>query len=239
MELHNSIKGKVIFEVNEIFDKLGNSENPNKFCTCNQCRMDLACYVLNRVPPQYIVSHRGASNTQIKGTKRQQHAADIATLIQEGLKRINENLHLHTHYQEERMDGSDSGLPVFNVPTIVGRIFNGNNFTPLSDVDVELLRDGELVKMKDGNWQNPCHIVSNLEGNYSFWPATVKASDVDNHEIFQYTIRVSAQGFETITHFLKIPVKSEIQQANSFALDRTFKLPDLYMFPQGEAEKNG
>jgi hypothetical protein len=34
-------------------------------------------------------------------------------------------------------------------------------------------------------------------------------------------------------------VISEFQASPSFNLGRTFKLPDLYMFPPGEAEKNG
>ena len=238
MEIRNLIKSKVISDVNEIFDELDKSGNTSNFCICNQCRMDVICYVLNRTPPHYIVSHRGASRAQIDGIEQQQNAADISTLVHEGLKRINHNIRPHSHPQEKDAE-SYSKLPLFYVPTIVGRIFNGNNFTPLSDVDVELLRDGTPVKMNEGNWQNPCRLVSNVEGNYSFLPAPVKASKADVPEIFQYTIRVSAPEFETMTHFFKIPVKSEIPQADSFALDRTFKLPDLYMFPPGEAEKSG
>ena len=239
MELHNTIKGKVISEVNEIFDRLIQGNNPHNYCTCNQCRMDVACYVLNRTPPHYIVSHRGASRTHIEGIEQQQHAADISTLVQEGLKRINENLRPHAHQQEEGFTGANPNLPVFNVPTILGRVLNGNNFEPLSDVDVELLRDGELVKMKDGNWRNPINIVSIVEGNFSFWPAPSRAASVDLQETFQYTIRIKAEGFETLTHFLKVPVKSEIQQTDSFSIDRKFKLPDLYMFPPGtEGEDN-
>ena len=121
----------------------------------------------------------------------------------------------------------------------MGRIFSGDNFAPLSDAVVELLWKGEVVPMKDGNWQNPYRISSQNEGNYSFWPVADIASGVNKHKIFEYTLRVSSQGFDTLTHFFKIPVASEIRQAGSFALSRTFKLPDLYLFQPGEAEKNG
>jgi competence protein ComFB len=50
---------------------------------------------------------------------------------------------------------------------------------------------------------------------------------------------VEAPEFETLIHYFKIPVISEVLMAASFTLGRTFKLPDLYMFPPGEAEKNG
>ena len=240
MEFHNAVKGTVISQVNEIFDAFETGENPGKFCTCNQCRMDVICYALNRTPPLYIVSNRGASRAFSEGVERQQQTADITALIYEGLKRVNHNLRPNfAHSHAEGTSDGDSSIPKFNIPAIMGRIFNGNNFAPLSNVDVELLWDGGLVVMKDGNWQNPCHIVSNVEGNFSFWPAPVEASRENNHKIFEYALRISSPDFETLTHVFKIPVASEIQTEGSFSIERTFKLPDLYMFPPGGAEKNG
>jgi len=240
MELHNSIKGKVISKVEEIFDALENSGSAGKFCTCDQCKMDVICYVLNRTPPRYIVSNRGASRSLEEGIEWQQQAADIAALIHDGLKQVNHNLRPNFSHSSEKNAASDeAAIPKFIIPTIMGRVFNGNNFAPLSDATVELLWSGGLVDMRDANWQNPYNIVHNIEGNYSFWPAPVPASRVNNHKIFEYILRVSAPEFETLTRTFKIPVASEIQATMSFSPDRTFKLPDLYMFPPGEAEKNG
>jgi competence protein ComFB len=99
--------------------------------------------------------------------------------------------------------------------------------------------DGELVPMKDRNWQNPCRIVSHTDGNFSFWPAPVPAEKEDEHKVFKFSVRISAPDFETLNHFFRIPAASEVHVANSFTFNRTFKLPDLYMFPPGDAEKNG
>jgi competence protein ComFB len=240
MELHNTMKGKVISKVEEIFEALDKDENAGKFCTCDQCKMDVICYVLNRTPPLYIVSNRGASRSLEEGIVSQQQTADIAALIHEGLKQVNHNLRPNfAHSSEKSTVSNDAQIPKFNIPTIMGRVFNGNNFAPISDASVELLWAGELVAMRDGNWQNPCRIVSNIEGNFSFWPAPVPASKANNHKIFEYILRVSAPEFETLTHIFKIPVASDIQESSSFSPDRTFKLPDLYMFSPGEAEKNG
>ena len=240
MELHNTIKGTIITEVNEVFESLKHKENRGNFCTCDHCRMDVICYVLNRTPPRYIVSNRGASRVLDEGLGWQQQTADISSLIYEALKKVNQNQ--RPGFEHSSANGAitlEPEVPRFNIPTIMGRIFNGNNFAPLSDVDVELLWEGELVVMKDKNWQNPFHIVSKVEGNFSFWPAPVTASKVNNHKIFEYTLRVTAPEFETFNHLFKIPVSSETQATGSFNLDRTFKLPDLYMFPPGEAEMNG
>ena len=239
MELHNTVEDTVISRVDEIFKTI-DEEKKGEYCTCAQCRMDVTCYALNRLPPHYIVSHRGASRVRRGSFEHQQQAADMTSIIYDGMKKVNHNQRPNfSHSSKSGGKGIESGVPVFNVPVIMGRLFNGDNFAPLSDLNVELLWNGELVPMKDGNWHNPFHLVSNTEGTFSFWPAPAKASKADMHKIFEYALRVSSSGFDTLNHFFKIPVASEIQTAGSFSLERTFKLPDLYMFPPGEDEKNG
>jgi len=240
MEFHNIVEDKVISLVDKIFDELCKENKDNKHCICTKCKMDVICYTLNRVTPYYILSSRGASRVQNEDFQHQQQTADIVTLIHEGINRVSHNLRPNfSHTEKSEDEGSDTNLPVYNVPTIMGRIFNGDNFAPLTDAVVELLWNGELVPMKDGNWQNPYHIASKNEGNFSFWPVADIASGDNKHKIFDYTIKIASEGFETLTHFFKIPVASEIRVAGSFTLGRTFKLPDLYLFPPGEAEKNG
>ena len=240
MILHNTVEDVVISRVNDFFQIL-EKEGKTDLCLCNQCRMDTICYALNRIPPYYIVSNRGASRVQHwESFEWQQTEADISSLISEGVKRVNHNQRPNFSHRSETPDVvSEPQRPVYNVPTIIGRIFNGSNFAPMAGVDVELLWNGNLVVMKDGNWQNPCRLVANTEGNFSFWPAPDIASKVDKHKIFEYTLRVTGQDYEPLIHFFKIPVASEVITAGSFSLERTFKLPDLYMFPPGDAEQNG
>jgi competence protein ComFB len=236
---HNIVEDKVIARVDEIFKTIEENGYKEKYCTCNQCRMDTICYALNRLQPHYIISHRGAARVNWEGSERQQQVADITTVIYEGLKRVSHNQRPNfSHNAKEVAAEADEKQPVFNVPTIMGRLFNGENFAPIYDAVVKLLWNNELVAMKDGNWQNPYQLVPNAEGNFSFWPAPASTTKVGNHRSFEYTLRVTAPEFETLEHFFKIPVVSEIQANTSFTLDRTFKLPDLYMFLPGEAEKN-
>ena len=240
MELHNTMEDEVISRVDEIFKTFKGEETTAELCTCEQCRMDVICFTLNRLRPHYIVSHRGASRVGQEVFAWQQQAADIAALINDGVKRVKHNQRPNFSHKAGASEQKISEKsPVFNVPTIMGRLFNGINFTPLSGADVELLWEGELVPMKDGNWHNPSQLVHHTEGSFSFWPAPAIASEINTHKTFSYTLRVSAPEFETLSHFFKIPVASELQAASSFSLERTFKLPDLYMFPPGEAEKNG
>jgi len=237
MDLHNTLEDIVIARVNEIFESIDKEGNRGKYCTCNQCRMDIICYALNRMRPHYIVSNRGASRVKWESIERQQQVADITALVHEGFEKVNHNLRPNfSHSPGEIRTTPDKNVPVFNIPTIMGRLFNGNNFAPVSNVDVKLLLNGDLVPMKDGNWQNPCRLVHNTEGNFTFWPAAVKASNANEPNIFEYSLQISNPEYEPLIHFFKITVTSEEQAAASFSLNRTFKLPDLYMFPPGETE---
>ncbi len=238
MEIHNTTEDKVLELINEICDSIDQEGNPDKICTCAQCRLDTACYVLNRAVPHYVVSHRGAARAKIEIFEYQQESADLATLVHEGLKRVSQIQrpyadHSHQYNREEII----SHAPVFNIPTIIGRVFNGLDFSPMADTIIELRRDGKTVSMKDLNWQNPYKLVSNTAGTFTFWPGPIKAKFPDQREEFEYSVRLTAPGYDELNHFFKIPVVSELQVVGSFSMNRTFKLPDLYLFPEGDEDE--
>ena len=237
MELHNIIEDLVIPKVTDAFDAIEKTGNPEKLCTCEQCRLGTACYVLNRMAPFYLVSSRGAVRTQFENIDRQQKEADITALIYEGIRRVNHNHRPPASGTSPEAEKLPPDKPVYNVPTITGRLFNGNNFAPISGVRMELYYNGALIAMKDRNWHNPLHLVSNTEGTYSFWPVPVVAEKAGDHAAFEYTLKAEMEAdgeeYEPLTYVFKIPVISEAQTAKPFSLQRTFKLPDLFMFPPG------
>jgi competence protein ComFB len=237
MDIHNINEDIVISKVNEIFNALEEGKNPEKFCTCNQCRVDTVCYILNRIEPHYLVSNRGVARVDRESHEWQQKEADIVALVYEGIKRVNHNQRPNANHTAAA-ETVNSAMPVFNIPTIIGRLFNGLNFAPLSGIQVELRREGEIVPMKNLNWQNPYNLVSNTEGTFTFWPVPIPSEAINIRKIFEYSIKVEAPGFEELNHFFKIPVISEIQTAPSFSMGRTFKLPDLYLFPPGGDEND-
>jgi competence protein ComFB len=232
MEIHNTTEDIVFAELEKICD-FYEKEGKSDICLCDQCRLDAACYVLNRARPHYIVSNRGAARAEQENIARQQKTADIAALIYEALGQVNRH---RRSLDGNRENKTNPRMPVFNIPTIVGRLFNGNNFAPMEGIHVELYQDGKLVVMKDRNWQNPYKMVINTAGTFTFWPKPIPAESPDIRDAFEYSIRAEADGFEALNHVFKIPVISEIQTAGSFSLSRTFKLPDLYLFPPGDED---
>jgi competence protein ComFB len=236
MDVHNTSEDVVFKAIDEICNAIEQGDNTQRICTCNQCRLNTACFVLNRIAPHYIISNRGAARVNKETIEWQQQEADVIALVHEGIKRVNHNQRpdsIHTEHS-----GAEAQVvykPVFNLPTIVGRIFNGINFEPMSDIIIELYEDGELTKMKE-NWQNPYSLVKNLAGKFTFWPEPVPAERENIHRIFSYSIEIEAPGLESLHHVFQIPVISEAKPTRSFSMNRTFECQDLYMFPVGGDE---
>ena len=238
MEIHNVTEDIVLDAVNEIFDEIEREGKKDKPCTCFQCRLDTACYVLNRSVPRYVVSSRGVARAETDSIEKQQEEADVVTLIHEGLQKIAKSMRPHFEHRNRRDAPHSAEGPVFNFPTIIGRDFNGQNFEPLIDIDVFLMAEGKLSPMLDPNWQNPYRLVSNTAGTFSFWPKPIPAETVGAERKFEFSVAAAAPGLEELRHFFDLTITSEHDAAKSFSMQRTFKLPDMYLFPP-EPEERG
>ncbi|MDR0639620.1 MAG: late competence development ComFB family protein [Spirochaetaceae bacterium] len=242
-KIHNLTEDLVTREVDAICDEIEKSGRKPELCTCDQCRLDAACYVLNRTQPSYVVSNRGVARLERETLERRQKDVDLTVLIYKALEDVAHNRRPYfdhrTHTSkaaEHAANGAVNCRAVFNIPVIVGRVFNGVNFEPLSGIDVELVQGGELVAMRDANWQNPYRFVKDTEGTFTFWPRPVEAKTEGERAVFEFTVRIETEGFETLNHFLEVQVVSENFADIPFSMDRTFKLQDLYLFPEGAEE---
>jgi competence protein ComFB len=235
-EIHNVMEDYVCEQV-EALCALAVKDNA-ALETNVQDRRDIACYVLNRVAPHYVLSNRGVTRIELQALEAQQREADIAVLVHEGILQIKHNQRPgHTGAVQDL--GLAAGKPVFNIPTILGRVYSGVNFAPLPAGKVSLYQNGELVVMKDRNWQNPYELVRNTEGAFTFWPAPLQAESSCIPKIVSFNLVIEAPGYEKLSHFFQLPLQSEGTLATAFSMDRTFKMPELYVFPPGEAEQNG
>ncbi|HRZ64078.1 MAG TPA: late competence development ComFB family protein, partial [Spirochaetia bacterium] len=66
MEIRNLMEDAVKAVVDELFE-LEAKDQRLGYCLCDQCRLDVACYVLNRIKPEYIVSSRGLAYSEKEG----------------------------------------------------------------------------------------------------------------------------------------------------------------------------
>lgn len=236
MEIHNTTEDIVVKIVNTIFDGITKGGNSDNFCLCYQCKMDTICFTLNRVEPHYIVSNRGLSRIEHTSVRQQQVEADISTLVYKGLRLVNHNMRPTSPHNGSIVNVSKSNSPVFDIPTISGRIFNGRSFEPVTGIDVGLYLEGELIVMRNSNWQNPFTIIKSTPGVFSFWAAPIVAEAADIEKEFLFAIKVKSPDYEPMQHFFNIKSTSKFHSPNSYSLNRAFKLPDLYVFPPGGDE---
>ena len=237
MDIHNINEDVVVKAVHKIFDEIENSGNPKEYCLCYQCRIDTVCYTLNRIEPHYVVSNRGYTRIDPNSIKSQQLEADITSLIYKGIRLVNHNQRPTSSHEGKSGPIQKAHHPVYDIPTIAGRIFNGASFEPAANVDVELYYEGELIAMRNNNWQNPYTMVSSTPGAFSFWPAPVVADAPEMTKEFKFALRIKSPDFEPLNHFFTVLITSKFHTPHSYALNRTYKLPDLYIFPAGSDDE--
>jgi competence protein ComFB len=236
MEIHNMTEDWVIAKVNSVCDSIEKENLKDSICTCDQCRQDTVCYVLNRTTPYYVVSHRGVTRANQESFTTQQNQVDLTTLVYEGIKLVSHNQRSYAnHDRNKHMESDRPATPVFNIPAVMGRVFNGLNFSPAVDSVVELFQNGKLVEMKDSNWQNPYKLIANTNGAFTFWPKPQPALTSGLCETFHFVLKVSGGKFEALNYSFSITVTSD-PASSPFSLENTHKIPDLHLFPPGEEE---
>ncbi|MDR1363451.1 MAG: late competence development ComFB family protein [Spirochaetaceae bacterium] len=241
MEIHNVMEELVFSEVDKVCAVIKQDKIQN-VCTCAQCRLDAACYALNRLEPHYIVSSRGILREEHFDVENMQKLADITSLVYQGLRQVNINRRPgFDHYDREAHKDVEAAA-YFNIPVIIGSVFNGRTFEPVAGIDVGLLLNCELAQMKDANWQNPCRLIKKTEGSFTFWPISIPAKKAGEQKIFKFSVKAplleGANRFPALIHHFELSIVSEKELVNSIAMNRTHKISDLYMFDIEEGEEN-
>ncbi|MBN2049958.1 MAG: late competence development ComFB family protein [Spirochaetales bacterium] len=234
MKVHNLLEDIVSEKVEEIFKD--EEEHPVAgFCTCDQCRMDVTCYVLNRTKPEYIISGRGFAHLKTDYETNAQIMADLTALIMEGIKKVSRTKRPFFPHTPETGESQDKG-PVFNFPIIAGRIFNGKTFEPISGVDVTLTSEGNLVPMKNRNWQNPYRMAESTAGNYMFWPSPLRAEKTGQEKTFPFQVSVHFDTYEDMSHVFTLTLTASDEQLDTICLNENYNPEDLYLFSSSSPE---
>ncbi len=231
MNVHNLMEELVYSGVNDLFDTARKAKADWLVCDCDQCRLDTICYVLNKVPPRYIKSGRGLAHTQREDSfERAQLLADINRIALEGMKQVLSSRRPHCGEVDILPE-----TPVFNFPTLVGRVLDGTTFEPVRDVSVFLYQDSELAEPISTSWDNPCRINEHTPGTYTFWPKPESASSESLKRVFSFEVRIAREGYESINYYFELGLNSEAVLRTAYSSEHSFKLPDLHLFPLTDA----
>lgn len=232
MKIHNLMEDLVESKVNKLYEDIKSSKSVWLTCDCENCRLDAMAYVLNRIPPKYIVSSRGITHSA-SDSNLSQIKADIDTLALEGIRLVSSSKR-PTHNSITSSDSlTISGkTPYYFFPTLTGLVMDGTTFEPLNNAKISLSQNGTLVEMIDQTWLNPTKTFPSTKGAYSFYIKPESAKKENETNLFEFTVTVEAKGYETISHAFTIPIKSEILKQNKGLSLFSVKIQDLFMFPE-------
>ncbi|MGI5096212.1 late competence development ComFB family protein [Treponema socranskii] len=227
MKVHNVMEELVMSRVALMYERLNETRPSWLTCDCEDCRIDVVSYVLNRIPPRYVVSGRGIVHTM--NIPMPQIKADIDALTMEAIRVINsvkrpyhKDLAPSVHSEESQIS--------FNFPIFSGTVFDGASFEPLIDCTITLKCDEHNADMIDKTWSNPCKTYAPTNGSYSFWVKPFKAEKLGESKYFTFTVEVSANGYTPVSHAFSIPLVSEAEQRNEASTSYSLKIQDLFLF---------
>ena len=195
--------------------------------TTPECLTDVACFVLNRIPQQYVSSSRGVAHAEKTLKENHQLRIDITALVHEGFKRVT-NVQ-RSYYFKGEASAQYTG-PVFVFPVIKGRLIDCKDFSAAKDVEIVLkTADEEKVTMLDGRWQNPFFLDAKIHGNYLFLPRPLPAQEAGEEKLFEFKLTVDAKGFEPFVHFFKLGLAAKPSFDPGMTGTPDFRIEDLYL----------
>lgn len=228
MEIHNLMEDLVVKTVQEICDEEERKAG-EQGCTSPECRLDVTCFVLNRIPQQYVSSGRGAAHAEKTLKENPQLKVDIVTLAHKGLKRVSQ---VRRPYYESADTARPAEGPAFCFPVLKGRLLSCTTFAPIQGVAVSLRMDGEPVGMIDQRWQNPFPLDPKIEGTFLFYPRPEPADRAGMERLFELEIFVEDSAFETFHHFFKVGIVSEAVSDPLSRKTADHRIEDLYLVPK-------
>lgn len=235
MNLHNTMEDVVLFCLEDVL------KEKNDICKCDQCKFDMACYILNKVQPKYVLSSRGIVHYEKNKIKDNQEYIDIYTLAMEAIQVVSKTMR---HNKEEiDKDGAGKknqntaaykeGSYYYNFPQIVGRVIDSDNLEPINDAKITL-HNGDIndkVAMFNGNWQNPAFINDQMDGFFSFWPISIPTDEKNKKTAFVMFVTLEKEGYETICKSFEIESESTQNLDEIINKEKVFRLNEIYLSP--------
>ena len=232
MNVHNLMEDLVIKNVDKMYEQVKEAKAAWLSCDCENCRLDTVSYVLNRIPPKYIVSGRGVTHAT-EALNNKQLLADVDALILEGMRTVSSTKRpFHTNDRKECSVVADN-KPSYNFPTFTGTILDGSTFEPITDAEIFMKMDGKPVEMIDKTWSNPYTTCRSTRGTFSFWAKSIQAKKEGEQQRFAFTFEIKAPGYTSSTYNVVLPVISESSSRKEIDSTYFLKLKDFILFKEG------
>lgn len=91
-----------------VLDKIEHLWQNTDYCKCNQCKMDIAAYALNRLPAQYVQSMKGKVLYRFE-SNRIQRDIEVTVAVSQGIEIVGKSPHKNVNPNENAGNDANSG----------------------------------------------------------------------------------------------------------------------------------
>ena len=213
---------------------------------------DVAAYVLNRLPPRYIMSERGltriaaeqwlfdpddvslakgkdGTNPALLGMVQLLILVNKAVELVKGRRGVGGGAHPKRRGRKPAPGAEVESGYWHNCPQIIGRVLDSKRKTPVVGAAVTL-RAGRLgVLRTERGWRNPCVVNEETDGYYSLWPRALR----DGQESRSLTLRFSFEhpDYAPASRLYRLRSRGELVAGEELRLDRVINLGTQLMEP--------
>lgn len=146
--------------------------------------LDVAAYVLNRIPPKYITSERGFTREFIQPEggcgedgERLFTIIELITLVNRAIEVVARRRRDHEPRAAARAAFTEplEDVPLhltyfYNMPHIFGRIVDAGDGRPVIAAEATLWVNDNVSVPAEPGWRNPYLTNEQTKGYFSFWP---------------------------------------------------------------------
>lgn len=228
MRIHNTMEDVVLHYLEVVLNE------KKDVCACDQCKLDMACYALNKIRPMYVVSSRGIIHSENEKRENNQKDIDVMSVVVEAVNVVSKT---RRHDEDRVVSLGETNLPegiFFSFPGIIGRIMHSDTLEPATDVEVTLNFEtgDEPVKMFNHNWTNPVKLVTQMDGTFTFWPYPIEAGKAGIQKDFQLNLKVVKKGYSTIRKFFEVRVVSGTEISAFTIENNVYHLDNIYLYKE-------
>jgi len=204
--------------------------------------LDVAAYVLNRIPPKYITSDRGFTREIVQGAgngeqQRLVNAIELITQVNRAIDVVIRRRRDSAPARVKRPSGSTSPEAeqqltyFYNMPHIFGRIVDARDGKPVISARATLWINERLSPPAEAGWRNPFFTNKQTGGYFSFWPH-VETGGSDSVRL-QMKIGFEHEMYEPVTFRKNLKVPGELFVFDYIRGDKLLDVGTLTMQPAG------
>lgn len=200
---------------------------------------DVAAYVLNRVPPRYVMSERGFLRLTVEeleegnGKRSLANIIELMLLVNRGIEIVRSRRPPPESIDPGPSDAAGPEEPnefVHNYPQFIGRVVDDATDEPIYGAVVTIHLDGDEVPPAEPGWSNPYRTHPQTKAFFSFWPHPAKGE----HEVAICQILFTAEhpDYESFARAESITTRGAFERATAIYGEEVVNIGTLRLSPK-------